>query len=156
MIPKPIIKTKDELDSLLSLLNTVSSCVYKDVKVDISSLKKQYEKYSWCEDFVDLISKIDKETDEGILKELKSLEDEFKKLEKVRLSLSFIPSFDFTEKTYVILKKSLKIDFVIDVVVEENILSGAKLFYMGKYIDLTARSRVINLLKSENVLGKYL
>jgi F0F1-type ATP synthase delta subunit len=46
--------------------------------------------------------------------------------------------------------------FILDVIVDKTITSGGRLFHRGRYIDLSLKSRIEDLINKEDVIRKYL
>ena len=158
MIPNLTIRTKEERDALLALLSDMSQEVFSSNDPSLLNATTEYEKYPWFKDiklFVDSFKKRDLEP-RACAQEIKELSDYLSDLEVAKMSLSFYPSDAFSKEIYDILSALSKDKVLIEFVLDESVSLGAKLLYKGKYIDLGLQPRIVNLLKSEDVINKYL
>jgi len=149
------IKTKEEADAFLSFIGGFEEKRFAEEGFSKEKFGAEWEGFSWFGDIKKFISEEGRGADE-VAQELRRLEKWVRGLETVRIATSFKPSEEFLYHVYdVFAGKGIK-DFVVDSAVDKKIKGGAQVFCKGKYIDATLKTRVKNLLMSQDVVGKYL
>lgn len=94
---------------------------------------------------------------------LKSVADLISSSVTAKIEMSFEPSEEFLDAALAILRNQSEdetdihdIHFLIDVSVKEGFEAGALVYLGGKFVDLTLKNHVINYLKKEDVVNRYL
>jgi F0F1-type ATP synthase delta subunit len=139
------IKTKEDKLSLLSMIDNINAILYtKSFKTELKKKapKEFYEILN--KDFTKLKWQL-----RSIGEYLNELKEEIVSVETVEITLAFNPSQDFLDK----LSNRVKTDFgknvAPDVIVDQGIIAGAKIAFMGKIKDLSFRKMLKNTMNSE-------
>jgi hypothetical protein len=156
MVLKLNLKTKEELDALLLFLDIVERKIFKKETFDILKLGEKWSHYPWFDKTRDMIEQGSSGSYDEKLLVIKDLNKWARGLEQVKLVLPFQPSQEFINKVYAGLEPSEPSGFILDMTVDKTITSGGRLFRRGRYIDLTLKSRIEDLIDEENVIAKYL
>lgn len=158
MIPKIKIKTKEDRDALLSLLDSINQKVFKKEGFSDAIVDSNWNRYSWFQDVKTLFEGLGPGNTgyDSYTQEIKNITGWVTGLPEIKIALPFEPSRDFVEKAYDTVSVLEPGGFILDVIMDRSILSGGKLFYRGRYIDLTLRSRINYLLSTENAISRYL
>lgn len=156
MTPKLNLKTKEELNALLMFLDIAEKKIFKKGASNVSEIDGKWSGYPWFSQVQQIIGQGPPGSYEEKLSVIRDINDWARGLEQVKLILPFQPSQEFINKVYTDIEPSEPSGFILDVVVDKTITSGGRLFHRGRYIDLTLKSRIENLINKENVVGKYL
>jgi hypothetical protein len=158
MIPNLTIRTKEERDTLLSVLDEAQESIFSGRPFDLSTSKGQWDKYIWFESLRSLLESLKDEslTPRDKDQKIKDVRDYLATMEVVKISLSFVPSEEFIKNAYATLMALEPKGLIIEFLLDASISFGGKLFYKGRYVDLTLRSRISNLLEKEDAVNNYL
>ena len=88
---------------------------------------------------------------------LKEIRDMVERATVVKIEINFSPSLEFIDN--VIKKLRGKYDgmnFIVDVITNEILESGAMFYIDGNVIDLTVRNKVTSYLTTQDVINRYL
>jgi hypothetical protein len=133
------IKTKEDKLSFLSMIDNVNAILYtKNFKTELkkNAPKGFYEILN--KDFTKLKWQI-----KPIGEYLNKLKEEITRVETVEITLAFNPSQDFLDKLSNRVKTAFGKNVVPDISIDQGIIAGAKIAFMGKIKDLSFR-KVLN------------
>lgn len=158
MIPKIKIKTKEDRDALLSLLDSINQKVFKKEGFSEAIVGSDWNRFSWFEDIKSFFEALGPGNTgyDSYTQEIKNITGWVSGLPEIKIALPFEPTKEFVEKAYDIVFGLEPGGFILNITKDKLILSGGKLFYKGRYIDLTLRSRINYLLSTENGISRYL
>jgi hypothetical protein len=156
MIPKLTLKTKDEFDALVVFLDIIERKLYKKEVLSLTDFKEEWGSYSWFDSVLKAFEQEMSGKLESGIPFIKELLKWARGLEQVKLVIPFKPTQDFIDRIYSEVGPSEPAGFLLDILVDKNMLSGGKMFHRGRYTDLTLKPKLENYFSKEDVLEKYL
>ena len=137
------IKTKDDLDELMTFVTKTETDSYKKGKSDDTSNKEKSKFKEIVEDLKDT--------------EVSKYQERLSKFGRVTLVTPFKASNNFLGLVYDAFKQVFaSSDYIIESEVDPRVKSGAKVFFRGTSLDLTLKSAIVDYLRTIDATGKYL
>lgn len=162
-----LLKTKDRANEFLDFFSSVKSSTHFVAGVDMQKIIQDTfgdNAPEWVDIVISILPGLKSGKIENSDIEILTLVEELvKKSYEVRVELSFQPSEDFIDGVLGVLKRNYDggvgqgvRNFLVKVEVTEGLEPGASVFIDGQLVDLTFRNQVINYLKSEDVVNRYI
>ena len=88
---------------------------------------------------------------------LKEIRDMMERAHVVKIEINFSPSLEFIDNVIKKLRGRYDgMNFIVDVITNEILESGAMFYIDGNVIDLTVRNKVTSYLTTQDVINRYL
>jgi F0F1-type ATP synthase delta subunit len=140
MTERPILLTKEELNSTLKKIEMLKNYLYKKPEIPLS---KKIEKLNLSHLFSK--EKIEVLTIPQTIDILEKKKKIFEKIPKITIEMAFEPTADFILKLKNWFWQNLKKNLVLDIKVNPKIIGGAKIYYEGKYFEWTLLKKIENI-----------
>jgi F0F1-type ATP synthase delta subunit len=140
MTERPILLTKEELNSTLKKIEMLKNYLYKKPEIPLS---KKIEKLNLSHLFSK--EKIEVLTIPQTIDILEKKKKIFEKIPKITIEMAFEPTADFILKLKNWFWQNVKKNLVLDIKVNPKIIGGAKIYYEGKYFEWTLLKRIENI-----------
>ena len=137
-----LIKTKDNLNMVLSDIESFSKDIFKEGSTDRTELLKAYDIL-----FSSLLTEvldcdINKISNDDLLENLNELRAELSQLETLSLTIAFTPSQNFIDSLYSWIVENLGSKVIIDFKNSQKVIGGALISYQGKYKDYSVDKKL--------------
>jgi F0F1-type ATP synthase delta subunit len=127
-------KTKDDVFLLEEEADILLNAIYEGHDQDLANFIKENVRANFAEIYTLLIERsTNKEND------LKKLQETVAALESFRLTLAFSPSQGFIDRIYKMIAENAGHSFVLEFLIEPQILGGAEISFKGEYRDYTLK-----------------
>jgi F0F1-type ATP synthase delta subunit len=140
MEERPILLTKEELNSTLKKIEMLKNYLYKKPEIPLSKkIDKLNLSHLFSKEKIEVLT-IPQTID--ILEKKKKI---FEKIPKIIIEIAFEPTADFILKLKNWFWQNVKKNLVLDIKVNPKIIGGAKIYYEGKYFEWTLLKRIENI-----------